>query len=51
MTVKELIEKLQAFPQEAEIVLEDEIGDRASIRFVAFTGRFVIINTEGAELK
>ncbi len=49
MTVKELIEKLQAFPQDAEIAVDEEMDTRSTIKFVRFTGKFVIIEVEGAK--
>lgn len=48
MTVKELIEKLQAFPQDAEIAVDEEMDTRSTIKSVRFTGKFVIIDIEGA---
>lgn len=48
MTVKELIKQLQAFPQDAEITVDEEMNTRSTIKFVRFTGEFVIIEIDGA---
>ncbi len=47
MTVKELIEKLQALPQDAEIYAEDYDEDRWTIVKIEFTGEYVVLTIEG----
>jgi hypothetical protein len=47
MTVKQLIEKLQAFPEEAEISVENFHDDTWNIVGIEFTGEFVTLKIEG----
>jgi hypothetical protein len=47
MTVKQLIEQLQALPQEAQVSVEDHNGDEMYITEIEFTGKFVIVKVEG----
>ena len=46
-TVKELIEKLQGFPDDAEVVLEDELEETFSIDSIAIFENEVLIKLEG----
>ncbi|MEH1786385.1 MAG: hypothetical protein V7L23_12560 [Nostoc sp.] len=47
MTVKELIEQLQALPQDAQVSVENQDGYELYIIGIEFTGKFVIVKIEG----
>ncbi|MEH2069157.1 MAG: hypothetical protein V7K47_13520 [Nostoc sp.] len=46
-TVKQLIEKLQTFPPDAVIVLEDEIGEEFSLDSLDIVDNQLVIKIEG----
>ncbi|MDF5706533.1 MAG: hypothetical protein PUP90_02335 [Nostoc sp. S4] len=46
-TVQQLIEKLQQFPPDTVIILEDEIGDEFSLDSMSIADNQLVIKIEG----
>ncbi|MEH2080218.1 MAG: hypothetical protein V7K89_09445 [Nostoc sp.] len=47
MIIRELIEKLQGFPDDAEVVLEDDLKETFSIDSIGIVENKVLIKLEG----